>query len=401
MIHLIETTDDLEEFCRHLKTQKFITVDLEFLREKTYYAELCLIQVGTPEQAAIIDPMSKKLIMNSFFDILQDPAIVKVFHSGRQDIEILYFLTGKTPFPIFDTQIAAQVCGYGESPSYESLVNSILKLELDKSCRFTNWSSRPLNPKQLEYALSDVTHLVHIYDYFKQELQKSGRESWFQDEINTLCDPQTYYVNPEDAWQKIKHRSHNARFLTVLRELAAWREKRAQLKNTPRQSIIKDDCLLNIAASCPQTPEELAQIRNIRKDVVNGKLAGEILDVLSFCRSIAPENYVTPPKEKSLSHSCSALYELLKLLLKIRSQEEGVVAKLIADDDELKMLASFKDKNNPVLKGWRHDIFGRMAVELRSGRLSISFDPQKKSICLKKTAPEMDGTVVTEDAKSD
>ena len=144
-------------------------------------------------------------------------------------------LSGKTPFPIFDTQIAAQVCGYGESPSYESLVNSILKLELDKSCRFTNWSNRPLNPKQLEYALSDVTHLVHIYEYFKQELQKSGRESWFQDEIDTLCDPQTYYVNPEDAWQKIKHRSHNARFLTVLRELAAWREKRAQLKNTPRQ----------------------------------------------------------------------------------------------------------------------------------------------------------------------
>lgn len=389
MINLIEKTEDLEIFCQHLLNQEFITVDLEFLREKTYYADLCLIQVGTKEQAAIIDPLASDLNMECFFKILQNKNIVKVFHSGRQDIEILYLLTGKIPSPIFDTQIAAQVCGFGESPSYESLVNAILKIELDKTCRFTNWSNRPLNNKQLEYALSDVTHLVQIYEYFKQELQKTGRETWIEEEVAVLSNPKTYEINPDDAWQKIKHRSHNARFLTILKELAAWREKRAQLKNTPRQSIIKDDCLLNIAASFPQTIDELAQIRNIRKDVINGKLAIEIIDVLASCQQISPENYVIPPREKPLSHSCASLYELLKLLLKIKSQETGVVAKLIADEENLKMLAAFKDKNNPVLKGWRYNIFGKEALELREGNLSISFNPKDKSISLQKASANL------------
>ncbi len=388
MIHLIETTSDLEEFCTHLAAQPFITVDLEFLREKTYYAELCLIQVGTTEQAAIIDPLAPKLDMSSFFAILNNPQIVKVFHSGRQDIEILFKLSHHIPTPVFDTQIAAMVCGYGESVSYESLVKNILHIELDKSCRCSNWGLRPLDPKQLKYALADVTHLVHIYQNLKNELAVSGRESWFRSETELLSNPETYHVEPYDAWQRIKHRSHNAYMLTVLRELAAWREQRAQSKNTPRQSIIKDDCLINIASICPHTPEELGQIRNIRKDVAAGKLAGEILDVIALCEKIKPENYVVPPKEKSLSSGAQALYELLKLLLKIRSQEQGVVAKLIASDNDLKALAAFKDKNNPVLEGWRYDIFGHDAVELRNGKLCICFDKEHRSIALKKTAPE-------------
>lgn len=388
MINLIQTTSDLETFCQHLEQQEFITVDLEFLREKTYYAELCLIQIGTLEQAAIVDPMAENLNMSAFFKILENPGITKVFHSGRQDIEILYNLTGKIPADIFDTQIAAQVCGFGESASYESLVKSILHQELDKSCRFTNWSKRPLDKKQLEYALSDVTHLVHLYQYFKQELEKSGRESWFADETKVLTSKETYETDPYEVWHKIKHRSHNSYFLTVLRELAAWREKRAQAKNTPRQSVIKDECLLNIAALCPRTSEELAQIRNIRKDVVNGRLAGEILDIIELCKSIKPQNYVVPPKEKNLSHGNTALYELLKLLLKIKSQESGVVTKLIAGDDELKMLASFRDKDNPVLQGWRYEMFGKDALDLRDGNLSISFDKEKQSIRFTKTASE-------------
>lgn len=388
MIHLIETTPDLQGFCAHLKQQPFITVDLEFLREKTYYAELCLIQVGTVERAAIIDPLAPNLNLSSFFEILNAPEIVKVFHSGRQDIEILYKLTGTIPSPVFDTQLAAMVCGYGESVGYESLVKSILKTDLDKSCRCSNWSLRPLDTKQLKYALADVTHLVHIYTYLKEELAKSKRENWFASETDALCSPDTYHIDPFESWHKIKHRSHNAYMLTVLRELAAWRELRAQKKNTPRQSIIKDDCLVNIAAICPHTGEELAQIRNIRKDIVSGKLAEEILDVIAVCEKLRPENYVTPPKEKSLSVGAQALYELLKLLLKIRSQEKGVVAKLIASDDDLKALATFKDKNNPVLKDWRFEIFGQDALELRNGNLSICFNPQNRSIALKKTAPE-------------
>lgn len=387
MIHLIDTTPDLEEFCHHLEQQEFITVDLEFLREKTYYAELCLIQVGTIEQAAIIDPLAPDLDMKSFFKILNNPNIVKVFHSGRQDVEILYYLTGKTPANIFDTQIAAQVCGFGEAIGYESLVKTILKTELDKSCRFTNWSSRPLDQRQLKYALCDVTHLVNLYIYFKQELQKSGRESWFADEVAILADPETYNTNPNDAWQRIKHRSHNAYFLTVLKELAAWREKRAQIRNTPRQSLIKDECLLNIAATCPHNANELAQIRNIRKDVVSGRLASEIFEVIAACEKINPKDYMPIPKEKPLSQSSSALYELLKLLLKIKSQESGVAPKLIATDDDLKSLASFKDNDNQILKGWRNELFGQDALELREGRLSISFNKETKSISFNKTAP--------------
>lgn len=388
MIHLIETTADLETFCQHLEQQEFITVDLEFLREKTYYAELCLIQIGTKEQAAIIDPLAPNLDMRTFFKILDNANIIKVFHSGRQDIEILYNLTGKIPANIFDTQIAAQVCGFGESASYESLVKGILQQELDKSCRFTNWGVRPLDHKQLEYALSDVTHLVHLYQYFKQELEKSGRESWFADEIANLTTPDTYNTDPYEVWHKIKHRSHNPYFLTVLRELAAWREKRAQNKNTPRQTIIKDECLLNIAALCPHNTEELAQIRNIRKDIVASRLAGEILDIIELCQQIDPKNYVVPPKNKPLSHNNSALFELLKLLLKIKSQESGVVTKLIASDEDLKQLASYHDKNNPVLKGWRYEMFGKDALELREGKLSISFDAEKQTIRFTKTASE-------------
>lgn len=382
MIHLIETTADLEQFCQHLSQQKFITVDLEFLREKTYYAKLCLIQVGTLEQAAIIDPLAPNINLQPFFEILAAPDIIKVFHSGRQDIEILYGLTGQIPASVFDTQIAAMVFGFGESVSYESLVKSIVKQDLDKSCRFTNWSCRPLNVKQLEYALSDVTHLVPIYLHFKELLDNSHRESWFQEEIDILTSPDTYNINPEEAWQRIKHRSHNAYFLTVLQKLAAWREKRAQHKNMPRQSVIKDECLLNIAASMPKTHEELALVRNIRKDIVGGRLAEEIIAIIKECENLPRSSYVKVPKDKGNGNVGSALFELLKLLLKIKSQETGVVSKLIASDDDLKQLAAFQDRNNSVLKGWRYEIFGKDALQLREGNLSISFNKENNRINL-------------------
>ncbi len=386
MIHLIETTTDLKEFCLHLTQQQFITVDLEFLREKTYYAKLCLIQVGTQEQAAIIDPLAQDLDLRPFFDILANRNIIKVFHSGRQDIEILYYLTGQIPASVFDTQIAAMVFGFGESVSYESLVNSIVKQDIDKSCRFTNWSCRPLNSKQLEYALSDVTHLVPIYLHFKELLDDSHRESWFQEEIDILTNPETYVTNPDEAWQKIKHRSHNAYFLTVLQKLAAWRENRAQHKNTPRQSIIKDDCLLNIAASMPKTHEELALVRNIRKDIISGKLADEIIAIIKECENLPRNSYVKVPKDKGNGACNNALFELLKLLLKIRSQETGVVSKLIASDEELRQLSVFQDKKNPILNGWRHEIFGKDALLLRDGNLSISFNKENNSINLTRTS---------------
>ena len=377
---LIENTSELISFCQELNRKPFIAVDLEFLREKSYYAKLCLIQVAAPDTAAIIDPLAPGIELEAFFAVLHNPEVVKVFHSGRQDIEIIYHQAGFIPEPLFDTQTAAQVFGFGEAISYENLVKTILGIQLDKSCRLSDWSLRPLDAKQLEYALSDVTHLVPVYEHLRGKLAESGREHWLDEEFAALADPETYIVHPEDVWQKIKHRSHNGRLLTVLRELAAWRERRAQSKDTPRQSIIRDDCLLNIAAACPDCREDLEKIRNIRKDVVTGKLGEEILEVIQKAVKIPPSAYVKPEHEKMLPVGAAALYELLRLLLKIRSQEQGVIPRLIASDDDLKRLAVFSDRKNPVLRGLRFEIFGRDAVALREGKLSISYDAERHRI---------------------
>lgn len=379
---LIENTEDLKKFCEELKKQKFVTVDLEFLREKTYYAKLCLIQVAHKNDAAIIDPLASGIDLTPFFKILEDKKIIKVFHSCRQDVEILYNLTGKIPAPIFDTQIAAMVCGFGESVGYESLVKKILKTDIDKTYRLSNWGIRPLEDTQLEYALSDVTYLINIYEYMRDYLEKHKRIHWLDEEMEHLMDPDTYVTDPEEAWQKIKHRSHNTKYLTMLRELAAWRERRAQRKNVLRQAIIKDEALLNIAAIAPESHEQLEQIRNMRKDILSGKIADEIIEVVKGAKTIAPEDYVQLPKVNTNPKFSVALFELLKLLLRIISQEEGVVAKLIANDEDLREFASLNDENNPILKGWRMEIFGKYALKLRSGETSVSYNPKKKNINL-------------------
>ena len=318
-MQLITQTPELEKLCQQLSTQEFITVDLEFLREHHYYAQLCLIQIGSERTCAIIDPLAKDISLFPFFELMQNPNVIKVFHSGRQDIEIIYHLSGKIPTPLFDTQIAAMALGFGESISYESLVAYILHQSLDKTNRLSDWSKRPLTDSQLNYALSDVTHLIEIYRHLSQRLKQTNREEWIKEEMEILTSPQTYDINPQEAWTKIKHRSHSAHFLTLLKELAAWRELRSQTKNTPRQSYIKDEMLLNICAMNPQTKEELCQIRNLRPDIAKGKLGDEILNVLEYCRQIPKEEFVTPPKIKELPNKSGALFELLKLLLKIIS----------------------------------------------------------------------------------
>lgn len=385
-MRLIDTNQALTEFCQELINEAFIAVDLEFLREKTYYAKLCLIQVASPNHAAIIDPLAENIDLSAFFALMKNPNITKVFHSGRQDIEIIYNQSGFIPEPLFDTQIASQVCGFGEAISYENLVKSVLGIQLDKSSRLSDWSLRPLDTKQLEYALSDVTHLVNIYTFLQNKLAETGRLHWLDEEIAILKSPDTYIVRPEDAWQKIRHRSHNSKVLTILRELAAWRERRAQSKNTPRQSIIKDDCLINIAAACPTSKEELEKIRNIRKDVASGKLGDEILEVINITLQIPSSAYIKPEHDKPLPNGANALYELLRMLLKIRAQEKGVVAKLIASDDDLKNFAISANTENPILKGWRLEIFGTDALALRKGELSITYNPSKHNIELIKKA---------------
>lgn len=289
-------------------------------------------------------------------------------------------MTGFIPEPLFDTQIAAMVCGYGDTVSYETLVNKICDIELDKSSRLSNWSLRPLDKNQLKYAMSDVTHLVNVYLSLKEQLQNNGRLHWLDEEAEILKNPETYVVNPMDVWQKIKHRSHNPKTLTILRELAAWREQRAQRKDYPRQNIIKDDLLVNIATNCPVNQEELAQVRSIRKEIVTGKLGAEILEVINAALTIPPAQYIKLPKDKPIPQGSAGLYELLKLLLKLTSLESGVVAKLIASDDDLKKFATFHDRHNPILKGWRKELFGNKALELRNGNLSFGYDAANRSI---------------------
>ena len=376
---IIQDTTSLQQFCQTLAQYDFITVDLEFQREKTYYPQLGLIQVACSGTEGVIDPLAQDLDLSAFIEVLRAPNITKVFHSCRQDIEILYQLCGFIPTPLFDTQIAAQVCGFGASVSYEALVRQILGIELDKSCRLTNWCIRPLNEKQLAYAISDVTHLIKIYEFLRQYMQEHHREDWIDDEMAPLLSPKTYTTDPYDAWERIRPHSHNAKYLTILRELAAWREQRAQSKDLPRQTIIKDECLLNIAASCPHSLEELAAIRNMRQDILKGKLAAEILEIVSTAEKLPHKNNIKVKKEINFKYS-KDLYELLKLLLAIRSEQNSVVSKIIANDDELRLFAGKQDKNLRFLQGWRQDLFGTQALALRDGKLSFSYDPQTQTL---------------------
>ena len=376
-MQLIYDTSVLNEFCKVWAEKDFVAVDLEFVREKTYYAIPCLIQVAAGDEAAVIDPMAPDLDMKEFFKLLQNKKVVKVFHSCRQDVEILFRMAGKVPQPIFDTQVAAMVCGYGESVGYERLVKEVLGVEIDKTECLSNWQLRPLNKKQLEYACGDVTYLVQLYQSLRNLLKTMKREDWIKEEMAYLSNPQTYQFCPEEMWQKIKFKSHNAKALSNLRDLAAWREKRAQEKNVPRPSVVKDDLLAIIAIAAPKNKDELMQIRGMRRDFAFGKLGDEVLAVLE---KVKVDKKIAKPSEKEEIKACHNLAEILKLLLKIVSQEQGVVARLVATDTDILRLAAFDDKNNPVLQGWRYEVFGKSAQALREGKTAIVFNPKNKKI---------------------
>lgn len=384
-MQLINTDKQLIKFCSALKKQPFITVDSEFIREHCYYPKLCLLQVAYDGDAAIIDPLAK-IDLTPFFDILQNPKIVKVFHSGRQDIEIFYNLSGHTPKNVFDTQIAAMVCGFSENIGYGNMVHDIMNIELDKSQRLTDWSRRPLDESQLEYAICDVTYLVDCYKYLLNYMQENHRQDWIKEETELLCDENGYCIKPDEAWLRIKHNAHSPQFLAALKYLAAWRERRAQKFNTPRSSILKDDVLLNIASTFPKSIEDLKTVRNLKSEIINGRLGAEIIDVLKeasqnpmpseVCRADRKQHHSVPNHEQSLM-------EILKLLLKIKSQEAGVIAKLIADDDDLRYIILNQPQNTNTMQSWRYEIFGKYAEQICKGKLSITYNPKTKSIEVK------------------
>lgn len=374
---IITTSHALKEFCDRLSKAKMITVDTEFIRDKTYWPRLCLIQAADDEGPAAIDVLAENIDLTPFYDLLHDPDIIKVMHAGRQDIEIFYHATGKIPAPLFDTQIAAMVCGYGDQVGYETLVRSIANGQLDKTSRFTDWARRPLTDRQLKYALEDVTYLRDIYRHLRDELEASGRAHWLEEEISILTTPDTYENPPEEAWQRVKTRSDKPKFLVILKELAAWREREAQKRNVPRNRVLRDETLQEIANLSPNDPTELSRSRSVSKDMANGRLGKEILDCVDKALSTPKDQWPRKEKRKRLPDNIGPTVELLKVLLKKTCAEEKVAPKLVANTKDLEQIAADDDAKVPAMKGWRREVFGENALKLKHGKLSLALKKNK------------------------
>ena len=371
-MRVITSTSDLHSLCSDLSSADFVTVDTEFLREQTFWPQLCLIQIAGPAGEAIIDPLAAGLDLEPFYKLMTNQDIVKVFHAARQDIEIVYTKTGAVPAPVFDTQVAAMVCGFGESISYVNLVKKITGADIDKSSRFTDWSRRPLTEKQLVYALGDVTHLRDVYKSLNSEIAASGRMPWLAEEMGTLTDPATYDTDPEKAWQRLKLRVKGRKSLAVLVELAAWRERLAQAQDVPRGRILRDEALYDIANQMPQTVEALGALRTLSDGFARSQRAKDIIDVVKH--GLARDTKSLPKLEhgQALSAEATATLELLKVLLRASAAEHRVAPRLIADSEDLELLATETEPDIPALKGWRRTLFGEDALRLKRGETALT-----------------------------
>ncbi|GLS45490.1 ribonuclease D [Methylobacterium brachythecii] len=369
---LISTTSELADACARFAAQSFVTVDTEFMRETTYYPKLCLIQMAAPDGfAALVDPLAKDLDLKPFVDLMADEGVVKVFHSARQDLEIIWLMGELLPHPFFDTQVAAMVCGYGDSVSYEQLVNDLAKAKIDKSSRFTDWSRRPLSDAQLTYALSDVTHLVKVYEALAKQLIETDRGAWLDDEMAVLTSPDTYRADPALAWRRLSGRMRKAREIAVLMEVAAWREREAQTRNVPRGRILKDEAVIDIASSAPRSIEALGRLRTIPTGFERSRTGADILAAVEQGFARDTTDIKLPERGRSRGGN-AAVVELLKVLLKAVAEEEGIAPKIIATVDDLEAIADDDHADVPVLQGWRRSLFGEKALALKTGRLALS-----------------------------
>ena len=369
---LITESNKLAEACNRLTNEKFLSIDTEFMREKTYYPQLCLIQIAGEKEAIIIDALAKDINLNPVLELMENKTITKVFHACRQDMEIFYNLNHKIPSPIFDTQIGAMVCGYGESIGYDKLVRQITGIQIDKSSRFTDWSYRPLSKQQLSYALSDVTHLRTVFEALSSQLEKSGRIKWLDEEFKTVLNPETYNTPLDKSWKRLKVKTGKPRFLILIRELCAFREREAQNRNVPRNRVIRDDILLDIAARSPRSPSDLAKVRNLTTQFSQGKLGESILRVVEAANQISDSDAPRLEKSDYFQHQKSALVDLLKVLLKLKSENFNVAQKLIANSTDLEAIANNNKANVLALTGWRKDIFGEDALSLKAGKIALS-----------------------------
>jgi len=373
---LITQSDDLAALCARLAKADFITVDTEFMRENTYWPELCLVQIADKNEAAAIDPMAPGLDMSPLMDLLTDNEdVLKVFHAGGQDVEIIYNITARTPHPIFDTQIAMMAISQSEQIGYSNLVESWLGLTIDKGARFTDWSRRPLTERQIEYAIGDVTHLAKIFPKMLQRLKKTGRGEWLDQEMEKLADPENYRNDPSVAWKRIKAAGRNAAVLGRLKALAAWREHEAQDKNIPRGRITRDETLADLASHPPKTQADLAKVRGLSQGWKDNEIGRRLMNTLAKAVPL-PEDELPPraPRGAPLGKEGSLVADLLKLLLKIRAREIDVAARLLARSEELEMLAAGVRKNLAMLQGWRFEVFGKDALNLVEGRMAFAVE---------------------------
>jgi ribonuclease D len=371
----ITDTDALAGFCAEAAGHPYVTVDTEFLRERTYFAQLCLVQLAHPgtgeEGAVLVDTLSDRLSLDPLYELFRNRHVTKVFHAARQDLEIFQTTAGVIPEPFFDTQVAAMVCGYGDQVGYETLVKRIARASVDKSSRFTDWSRRPLSQAQMSYALADVTHLRRIYEVLSRQLADTGRAAWVEEELSVLTDPATYAADPEIAWTRIKARSTAPRFLAALRELARFREIAARDRNVPRNRILKDDALIELAANRPHTPEELSKSRLLLREARRGDIADGILAAIATAEALPPDAIPRPPEPPERRPGTEALADLLRVLLKARADAEGVAQRLIASSADLDALAA-GGTDIPALHGWRLELFGRDALRLKRGEIALS-----------------------------
>lgn len=368
---LITSTEDLATACAKLATAPFVAVDTEFMREQTFWPRLCLIQIASEDTEVLIDSLAPGIDLQPFFDLMVNEKVLKVFHSARQDVEIVHHLAGVIPHPIFDTQVAAMVCGFGEAVSYSMLVKRLVGRNLDKTSRFTDWSRRPLSERQLTYAIGDVTHLRDLYPKLRAQLDKSERASWLNEEMAVLTDPATYELHPEQAWRRLKMRIKTPKALAVLMELAAWREREAQTQDVPRARILKDEALYDIAGQAPRTIEDLGSLRSLHNGFARSQRGRAVLEAVA--RGLDRDPKTIPPIQRGepMPPEAQAVVDLLRVLLKSTAGRHGVAPKLIATSDELEQIARSDADDTPVLRGWRKKLFGDDALALKRGELAL------------------------------
>jgi ribonuclease D len=374
---LITTTADLEAFCGRMHAETFVAVDTEFMRERTYWPELCLVQIAGEREVAVIDAMADGIDLAALGRLFTDLAVTKVFHAARQDIEIFVLRFGDVPRPMFDTQVAAMVAGFGDQVGYDALVSALTGGNIDKAHRFSDWSARPLSDAQITYAAADVTHLREVYTRLNRRLEQEGRLPWVAEEMAILNNPATYRTEPDQAWERLRPRSTNRRFLYVLKVVAAWREREAQRINIPRQRLVKDEALLEVAATAPTNADALARVRGVSRGFADGRSGASLLEAIAAARGVPDRDLPAAPLQRDAARPSAALVSLLKVMLAAKSEQHHVASRLVASSDDIDRLALEDEPDVPSMHGWRREVFGNDALLLKQGRVALGVDGRR------------------------